>query len=75
VGSQAIRDPLTGLFNRRYMQETLDREIRRAVRHTIPVSVILFDIDHLKLVNVSYGHDAGDAQVRDQVMIGGVAEE
>jgi diguanylate cyclase (GGDEF)-like protein/PAS domain S-box-containing protein len=59
--SQAIRDPLTGLFNRRYMEETLDREIRRAVRHTIPVSVILFDIDHLKRVNDSYGHDAGDA--------------
>ena len=62
--SQAIRDPLTGLFNRRYMEETLDREIRRAVRHTIPVSVILFDIDHLKNVNDGYGHDAGDAALK-----------
>lgn len=59
--SQAIRDPLTGLFNRRYMEETLDREIRRAVRHALPVAVILFDIDHLKRVNDGYGHDAGDA--------------
>ncbi len=62
--SQAIRDPLTGLFNRRYMEETLDREIRRAVRHSLPVSVILFDIDHLKRVNDSYGHDAGDAALK-----------
>ncbi|OQY90963.1 MAG: hypothetical protein B6D39_07345 [Anaerolineae bacterium UTCFX2] len=58
--SQAIRDPLTGLFNRRYMEETLEREIRRAVRHTTPVSVIMFDIDFLKKVNDTYGHDAGD---------------
>jgi diguanylate cyclase (GGDEF)-like protein/PAS domain S-box-containing protein len=62
--SQAIRDPLTGLFNRRYMEETLDREIRRAVRHSLPVSVILFDIDHLKRVNDGYGHDAGDAGLK-----------
>lgn len=58
--SQAIRDPLTGLFNRRYMEETLEREIRRAVRHTTPVSVIMFDVDYLKNVNDSFGHDAGD---------------
>jgi len=58
--SQAIRDPLTGLFNRRYMEETLEREIRRAVRHTTPVSVIMFDIDFLKNINDTYGHDAGD---------------
>ncbi len=59
--SQAIRDPLTGLFNRRYMEETLDREIRRAMRHTTPVGLIMFDIDNLKGVNDNYGHDAGDA--------------
>ncbi len=59
--SQAIRDPLTGLFNRRYMEETLDREIRRAVRHTLPVSVIMIDIDNLKRINDDFGHDAGDA--------------
>lgn len=58
--SQAIRDPLTGLFNRRYMEETLEREIRRAIRHSFPVSVIMFDVDHLKQVNDTHGHDAGD---------------
>jgi len=62
--SQAIRDPLTGLFNRRYMEETLDREIRRAVRHTIPISLLMFDIDHLKRVNDTFGHDAGDAALK-----------
>lgn len=62
--SQAIRDPLTGLFNRRYMEETLEREIRRAVRHTTPVSVIMFDIDLLKKINDTYGHDAGDVALK-----------
>lgn len=58
--SQAIRDPLTGLFNRRYMEETLDREIRRAQRHNMVVSVIMFDIDRMKPINDTFGHDAGD---------------
>ncbi len=58
--SQAIRDPLTGLFNRRYMEETLDREIRRAQRHSTVVSVIMFDIDRMKPINDTFGHDAGD---------------
>jgi len=58
--AQAIRDPLTGLFNRRYMEETLDREIRRAGRHNTTVGVIMFDIDHMKPINDTYGHDAGD---------------
>jgi len=62
--SQAIRDPLTGLYNRRYMEETLEREIRRAVRHASPVSVIMFDIDHLKQINDKYGHDAGDVVLK-----------
>jgi diguanylate cyclase (GGDEF)-like protein len=58
--SQAIRDPLTGLFNRRYMEATLDRELRRAGRHGTSVSVIMFDIDRLKPINDTLGHDAGD---------------
>jgi diguanylate cyclase (GGDEF)-like protein len=62
--SQAIRDPLTGLFNRRYMEETLDREIRRAARHGTPVGVIMFDVDHLKNINDAYGHDAGDVALQ-----------
>jgi len=62
--SQAIRDPLTGLFNRRYMEETLDREIRRAARHKYSVGLIMCDIDQMKPINDRYGHDAGDVVLR-----------
>lgn len=62
--SQAIRDPLTGLFNRRYMEETLEREIRRAVRHSTSVGIIMFDIDRMKPINDRFGHDAGDVLLR-----------
>lgn len=58
--NQAIRDPLTGLFNRRYMEESLEREIRRAIRHGSSVGVIMLDIDHFKQFNDTYGHTAGD---------------
>ncbi len=61
---QSIRDPLTGLFNRRYLEETLQRELARAERHGQPTSVILLDIDHFKRFNDDYGHDAGDAVLR-----------
>ena len=57
---QSIRDPLTGLFNRRYMEETLDRELSRAERERRPVSLILLDIDRFKYFNDTYGHEAGD---------------
>jgi diguanylate cyclase (GGDEF)-like protein/PAS domain S-box-containing protein len=57
---QAIRDPLTGLFNRRYLAETLEREFARASREEYPVSLALLDIDHFKKVNDSWGHHAGD---------------
>ena len=57
---QSIRDQLTGLFNRRYLDETLNREIRRAVRSHKPIGVIMFDIDHFKKFNDNYGHEAGD---------------
>ncbi|WP_347488777.1 diguanylate cyclase [Desulfoscipio sp. XC116] len=62
--SQAIRDPLTGLFNRRYMEESLDREVRRAERLSASVGLIMFDIDHFKRFNDNHGHDAGDALLR-----------
>lgn len=58
--SQAIRDPLTSLFNRRYMEECLDREFHRADRRRHPISIVIIDIDHFKLFNDNYGHDAGD---------------
>ena len=57
---QAIRDPLTGLFNRRYMEETFKRELDRAVRHKTTIGVIMLDIDQFKLFNDTYGHSAGD---------------
>ena len=58
---QTIRDPLTGLFNRRYMQETLALEIARASRSGEPLSLVMCDVDHFKRFNDEFGHDAGDA--------------
>ena len=63
--NMAIRDPLTGLFNRRYMEESLERELRRAERRKTTVGVIMFDIDHFKDFNDIYGHDGGDALLRE----------
>ena len=57
---QAIRDPLTGLFNRRYLFETFERELARAQRDTYPVSVMMLDIDLFKEINDTFGHQAGD---------------
>ncbi|MCG3115016.1 MAG: GGDEF domain-containing protein [Candidatus Manganitrophus sp. SA1] len=59
--NQAIRDPLTGLFNRRYLEETLEQEISRAERNRQPIGVVMIDIDHFKKYNDTYGHEAGDA--------------
>lgn len=57
---QSIRDPLTGLFNRRYLEETLSLEIERARRSNSPFSVIMMDLDHFKRFNDTHGHEAGD---------------
>jgi diguanylate cyclase (GGDEF)-like protein/PAS domain S-box-containing protein len=59
--TQSIRDPLTGLFNRRYMEESLERELRRADRRGHPVAVIMLDLDHFNRFNNTFGHQAGDA--------------
>jgi diguanylate cyclase (GGDEF)-like protein len=61
---QAIQDPLTGLYNRRYLDETLPRELQRAERHGLSMGVIMLDIDHFKHFNDTYGHDAGDTLLR-----------
>lgn len=61
---QTIRDPLTGLFNRRYMQEALGVEIARATRSGAPLSLVMCDVDHFKRFNDDFGHDAGDAVLR-----------
>jgi diguanylate cyclase (GGDEF)-like protein len=57
---QSIRDPLTGLFNRRYLEEALELDLARAVRNGLPVSLIMGDVDHFKQFNDRFGHDAGD---------------
>ncbi len=57
---RAIRDSLTGLFNRRYLDETFERELSRAKRDDYEISVLMIDIDHFKHLNDTYGHKAGD---------------
>jgi len=57
---QAVRDPLTGLYNRRYMQEFLERELHAARRKQRPVAVLMLDLDHFKRFNDTFGHSAGD---------------
>jgi diguanylate cyclase (GGDEF)-like protein/PAS domain S-box-containing protein len=63
--SQSIKDPLTGLYNRRYLTEMLDREIRRAVRSEQSLGILMLDLDHFKKFNDTYGHDAGDTVLRE----------
>jgi diguanylate cyclase (GGDEF)-like protein/PAS domain S-box-containing protein len=57
---QAIRDVLTGLYNRRYLDEVLERELSRAMREGHPLTVMMLDLDHFKKLNDTYGHQAGD---------------
>jgi diguanylate cyclase (GGDEF)-like protein/PAS domain S-box-containing protein len=63
--SQSIRDPLTGLFNRRFMEESLALELRRAIRNQRSLGVIMLDLDGFKHFNDAFGHDAGDALLRE----------
>ncbi|PYU29845.1 MAG: hypothetical protein DMG28_19895, partial [Acidobacteria bacterium] len=62
---QSIRDPLTGLFNRRYMEESLARELRRAARNQRRLGAIMLDLDKFKVFNDTYGHEAGDTLLRE----------
>jgi diguanylate cyclase (GGDEF)-like protein len=57
----SIRDALTGLYNRRYLEESLSREIARASRQQQPLAVVMMDVDHFKRLNDAQGHEAGDA--------------
>jgi diguanylate cyclase (GGDEF)-like protein/PAS domain S-box-containing protein len=62
---QSVRDVLTGLYNRRYLEEVLDREIRRAGRAAQSLGLVILDLDHFKTFNDTYGHDAGDTVLRE----------
>ncbi len=62
---QVVRDPLTGVFNRRFMEETLARELHKAKRGRIPLSVIMLDLDHFKDFNDEFGHEAGDVMLQE----------
>lgn len=61
---QATRDELTGIYNRRMLDELLKREVDRAQRYQTPFSLIMFDLDYFKNINDTYGHDVGDAVLR-----------
>jgi len=59
--SSALRDPLTKLFNKRYLLDRLDSELKFARRHETWLTLMMIDIDHFKLINDTHGHLAGDA--------------
>ncbi len=63
--AQSIRDPLSGLFNRRYLEETAQRELARALRARHELGIVMLEIDHFKTFNHAFGHHAGDAIVRE----------
>ena len=63
--TQSIRDPLTGIFNRRYMEESLERELRRTIRKKLPLALLMVDVDHFKHFNDTFGHEAGDEILRE----------
>ncbi|HEV2400305.1 MAG TPA: diguanylate cyclase [Candidatus Sulfotelmatobacter sp.] len=63
--AQSTKDPLTGLHNRRYLTEMLDREIRRAIRSEQHLGVLILDLDHFKKFNDTFGHEGGDAVLRE----------
>ncbi len=63
--NQSVRDPLTGLFNRRYTEETFARELGRATRTNETVSLLMLDVDHFKRFNDTFGHDAGDLVLKE----------
>jgi diguanylate cyclase (GGDEF)-like protein len=59
--TQALRDPLTGLYNRRYMEDALERYADQAARTHSPLSIVMIDLDHFKRLNDEHGHSMGDA--------------
>jgi len=66
---QAHRDPLTGQYNRRYLDTTLQRELLRCAREESPISLLMVDIDHFKTINDTHGHPVGDEVLRQMGLI------
>ncbi len=64
IKALSIKDPLTGAYNRRYLDDCLNHEVRRAYRFRRPISILMMDIDNFKSVNDNYGHSAGDLVLR-----------
>jgi diguanylate cyclase (GGDEF)-like protein/PAS domain S-box-containing protein len=62
---QSVHDPLTGLCNRRHLSESLERELRRMSRRGLPLGIMMIDIDYFKMINDTYGHEAGDVFLRE----------
>jgi two-component system, cell cycle response regulator len=73
----ALRDGLTGVFNRKHLEERLDAEVAYGLRHNTELSLVIFDVDHFKRVNDTHGHLAGDAVLKSvtQVLAAGVRTE
>jgi diguanylate cyclase (GGDEF)-like protein len=72
--TQSLRDPLTGLYNRRYMEDALERYVSLAERTSSPTSVVMIDLDNFKRLNDEHGHAKGDAVLRDVAaqLVGGL---
>ncbi len=65
IKNQSLRDPLTKLYNRRYLEESLEREIQRSERHLQPLGIILFEVDRVEYFNETFGYGAGDCLLRE----------
>jgi two-component system, cell cycle response regulator len=69
VAVLSVTDPLTGLYNRRHFEELLESEFKKALRYKTPLSCMMIDIDHFKVVNDTHGHAVGDAVITDIAQI------
>jgi diguanylate cyclase (GGDEF)-like protein len=71
---QSVRDPLTSLYNRRYLEEFLLKQLHQSERTKCPLSVLMMDLDHFKRINDFYGHDAGDMALKElgKILSGGI---